>query len=209
MKIDFSLPKTILPFLKDKVDDYYLAGGTALAMFYYEHRESFDLDFFTTEKTFSATEVIGHMPDGWETDIVREGTIYGRLCGAQISFIAYPFFIPRVAPEHYGGIAILAPADIAVMKIVAISQRGRKRDFIDLFWYAMHSEPLQDVLLRLPDQYPIVAHDYHHILKSLVYFVDAEEDPMPKLLFTAEWKEVKRYFRREVPRVARHLLRLS
>ncbi|MBI4128310.1 MAG: nucleotidyl transferase AbiEii/AbiGii toxin family protein, partial [Parcubacteria group bacterium] len=69
--------------------------------------------------------------------------------------------------------------DIAVMKIIVISQRGRKRDFVDLYWYAQHVEPLGAVLERLPDQYPTVAHDYHHILKSLIYFADAEEDPMP------------------------------
>ncbi|MBI4089042.1 nucleotidyl transferase AbiEii/AbiGii toxin family protein [Candidatus Kaiserbacteria bacterium] len=187
---------------------WYLAGGTALTLVA-GHRVSVDLDFFTSEKTFPVASIVSRMPSGWETDIAREDTIYGRMHGAQVSFISYPFFIPRMPMRQYGSIAVLAPADIAVMKIVAISQRGRKRDFVDLFWYATHYEPLKDILLRLPDQYPLIAHDYHHILKSLLYFTDAEEDPMPRLLFDGNWNEMKQYFRREVPPAARSFLHLT
>ena len=147
-------------------------------------------------------------PD-WKTDNRREGTLYGTLCGAQVSFIAYPFFIPKEPFLRYGNVRILPKKDIAVMKIVAISQRGRKRDFIDLYWYSQHQEPLIDVIKRLPEQYPSVAHDYHHILKSLVYFTDAENDPMPQLNFSADWDEVKNFFRREVTDAAKELLRIS
>jgi len=37
----------VLKELAGKVDDFCLAGGTALSLFYFHHRESFDLDFFT------------------------------------------------------------------------------------------------------------------------------------------------------------------
>ena len=185
---------------------WYLAGGTALALAA-GHRASVDLDFFTPEKSFSLATMTGHLSmPGWTSDILQDDTIYGRLHGAQVSFIAYPFFIPRAPKRSYGSIVVLAPEDVAVMKIVAISQRGRKRDFVDLFWYCLHQEPLETVLKRLPDQYPSVAHDYHHILKSLTYFADAEEDPMPDLRFKAEWEEVKRYFLTEVSRAAKSLV---
>lgn len=185
---------------------WYLAGGTALALVA-GHRSSVDLDFFTPEGTFSIalmTERLS-MP-GWTTDILQDNTIYGRLHGAQVSFIAYPFFVPRAPKRQYGNVTVLAPADIAVMKIIAISQRGRKRDFVDMFWYCTHMEPLEAVLRRLPDQYPSVAHDYHHILKSLVYFADADEDPMPNLCSETDWKTVKRYFLNEVPKAMKTLV---
>lgn len=185
---------------------WYLAGGTALALSV-GHRASVDLDFFTQETSFSIASMTERFSiPGWTTDILREGTMYGRLHGAQVSFIAYPFFIPR-APKHpYGNVAVLAPEDIVVMKIIAISQRGRKRDFIDLFWYCTYREQLEKVLRCLPDQYPSAAHDYHHILKSLVYFADAEEDPMPNLHFETDWKTVKLYFLNEVPKVMQALV---
>ncbi len=37
-----------------------------------------------------------------------------------------------------------------------------------------------------------------HILKSLVYFSDAETEPMPDLLLPVRWNDVKEYFRTEV-----------
>lgn len=39
----------VLKALAGKLDGFYLAGGTALSLFYFHHRESYDLDFFTKE----------------------------------------------------------------------------------------------------------------------------------------------------------------
>lgn len=184
---------------------WYLAGGTALALVE-GHRQSLDLDFFLPGDNFRLAGLLGYFKGvDWVADIAQEKTIYGRLLGAKVSFIAYPFFLPKEI-VHYGTISILTPRDIAVMKIVAISQRGKKRDFFDLYWYCTHREPLIDVLKRLPAQYPTVAHNFHHIMKSLVYFTDAENDLMPQLFFSATWDHVKKFFTREVPRITRQLL---
>lgn len=189
-----------------KQTKWYLAGGTALAL-QVGHRTSVDLDFFTPQKDFSAGKLIGHFSDElWVTHIIREGTIYGQLHEAKVSFIAYPFFQPREPFQWYGSVRVLDPRDIAVMKIVAISQRGRKRDFVDLYWYCQHRERLGDVLSRLSDQYPTVAHNFHHIIKSLEYFDDAEADIMPELLFSATWTQIKKFFRQEVVKIAREKL---
>lgn len=192
-----------------KDSPWYLAGGTALAL-QMGHRSSVDLDFFTTEKDFSLAAMSEQFSkDIWIVDSMTEGTIYGKLYDAKVSFIAYPFFIPRNPKRKFGAVSILVPRDIAVMKIVAISQRGKKRDFVDLYWYCQHEESLEAVVGRLPDQYPTVAHDFHHILKSMMYFVDADIDPMPAVLFEISWEEVKRYFKREVPLLTKKLLGLS
>ena len=93
------------------------------------------------------------------------------------------------------------------MKIIAISQRGRKRDFFDLYWCAHNIEPLEKTIKRLKIQYPSVAHNYHHILKALVYFVDAESDPEPIIYFDATWKKVKSFFTKEIPIIADKIMR--
>lgn len=188
---------------------WYLAGGTALAL-QRGHRSSLDLDFFIPQADFELDSVLKHFSGKeWQTNIAKEGTIYGELLGAKVSFIAYPFFAPRCQYARYGSIKILQPRDIAVMKVIAISQRGRKRDFFDLYWCAKHIEPLGITVSRLEEQYSTVAHDFHHIIKSLTYFVDAESDPMPKILFSANWKEVKNFFQKEAIILSRQLLGLS
>ncbi len=190
-------------------DGWYLAGGTALAL-QVGHRQSVDLDFFLPQKTFVPNAVTNHFSGkSWEADIVQDGTVYGTVHRAKVSFIAYPFFIPALPKLKYGSVEILDKDDIAVMKVIAISQRGRKRDFIDLYWYVNNIASLISVIEKLPNQYPEVAHNFHHIIKSLTYFDDADKDPVPMLLFDVTWDKVKSYFRTQVPLAAKKLLHLG
>lgn len=187
---------------------WYLAGGSALAL-QTGHRRSFDLDFFSKKKNFDNDDFLQAFKrvKAWRITMNRKNTIYGELFKTKISFIAYPFFVPKQPFLRYGSVRLLAPPDIAVMKIIAISQRGRKRDFFDLYWCSHHVKPLEDIVRRLKVQYPALAHDYHHILKALVYFQDAEGDPEPVVHFDADWRRVKRFFTREIPAIADRLMR--
>lgn len=189
---------------------WYLAGGTALAL-QVGNRKSVDLDFFTTDRDFDKVELLNNFSGNteWKTTIDKKNTIYGEFYGAKVSFIAYPFFIPKQNFIQYGSIKVLSPIDIAVMKIIAVSQRGRKRDFFDLYWCAKNIESLDDLIKKLKVQYPSVAHDYHHILKSLVYFVDAESDPEPEIYFKSNWNEVKAFFEKEIPRITAEIIGLN
>ncbi len=206
--------KKALDFLSEQIwmenTNWYLAGGTALAL-QVSNRKSVDLDFFTRQKDFNANSLLAHFLENknWKTTIKKEGTIYGELFGAKVSFIAYPFFIPKQEMINYGYVKILKPLDVAVMKIIAISQRGRKRDFFDLYWCAKNIEPLENSIKRLKVQYPSIAHDYHHILKSLVFFEDAESDPAPEIYFKANWREVKNFFIKEAPAITAKLIDLE
>lgn len=186
---------------------WYLAGGTALAL-QVGHRKSVDLDFFIEKKDFDNSELLDNFlgNNEWKTIVNKKNTIYGELFKTKISFIAYPFFIPKQNFIRYGSIKILHPFDIAVMKIIAISQRGKKRDFFDLYWCAKNIEPMVNSIKRLKVQYPTVAHDYHHILKSLVYFNDAENDPAPEIYFKASWKDVKNYFKKEILNITNKII---
>lgn len=186
---------------------WYLAGGTALALSA-GHRVSVDLDFFTRDRDIDTTELINNVSRAgeWKTTMERKNTLYGELYGAKVSFIAYPFFIPKQEFIRYGMVSVLQPRDIGAMKIVAVSQRGRKRDFFDLYWCAHYIEPLEKIIRRLKVQYPSVAHDYHHILKALMYFEDAESDPSPEITFKASWGGVKKFFKKEIPRITTDLI---
>lgn len=52
----------VLNALAGKIDDFYLAGGTALGLFYFQHRLSVDLDFFTRNFDYQkVTEVVKYL----------------------------------------------------------------------------------------------------------------------------------------------------
>lgn len=196
------------PFLEA---DWYLAGGTALAL-QVGHRSSEDLDFFTSKKDFDIELLERLIPviGTWETTQTEKGTLYGTLHGASVSFIAYPFYRPSNNRVYCGTIHMLVPDDIMAMKIVAVSQRGKKRDFVDLYWYlAIHGASLPATIQRTLEQFPDRQHNLPHFIKSLTYFDDAEDDPMPALHFDANWETIKKYFQNEIPRIAKELLEIS
>lgn len=186
---------------------WYLAGGTALAV-QTGHRKSVDLDFFTTEKDFNEKQAENILNEAgiWVRTSISENTLYGEFNGSKISLIAYPFFKPRESMIKFGTISMVAPIDIAVMKIAAISQRGKKRDFFDLYWLCKHIKPLDEIVARVDKQHT-VKQNQTHILKSLVYFSDAEDDPDPEIFFEADWKKVKNFFKKEIPILANKLIR--
>ncbi|OHA16631.1 MAG: hypothetical protein A3C79_01430 [Candidatus Taylorbacteria bacterium RIFCSPHIGHO2_02_FULL_45_28] len=188
---------------------WYLAGGTALAL-QVGHCKSVDLDFFTTEKSFDekkAEETLS-MLGAWKTTSLSPGTIFGEIDGAKISLIAYPFVTFSKPFLKIGTVSLVRPEDIAAMKIVAICQRGKKRDFIDLYWISLHVQDLMKSIESAQLQYS-VKQNPSHVLKSLVYFEDAEDDPTPEIYFEVSWKVVKEFFRKEVQRITKSLINLA
>jgi len=141
----------------------------------------------------------------WITTSISRGTLYGEFFEGKISLISYPFFKSANPMSKFGSISLLAPFDIAVMKIIAISQRGKKRDFFDLFWLCQNVRPLNDFIANVDSQYNI-RQNPTHILKSLVYFEDAESDPAPDILFKADWKEVRDFFKKEVLNITKKII---
>lgn len=186
--------------------DWYLAGGTALAL-QAGHRRSVDLDFFTKRSKFDEKKIeeILSAKGEWITTAMSSGTLYGEFFGGKISLISYPFFKPTHPMVTFGNVSLLSPTDIAVMKIIAISQRGRKRDFFDLFWLCQNALSLNDIIVNVKSKYT-VRQNPAHILKSLVYFDDAENDPNPVVFFEADWDNVKTFFQKEIPMLTKKII---
>lgn len=76
----------VLDLLKDSVSEFYLAGGTALAL-ELGHRISIDLDFFSIN-SFSTQEIADRLKAKGLLEISSrdEGTLNGSLNGVKISF---------------------------------------------------------------------------------------------------------------------------
>jgi len=50
------------------------------------------------------------------------------------------------------------------------------------------------MLQCLSSKFPQRTINYYHIVESLVYFDDAEQEPMPRMLRPLEWQTAKNYF---------------
>lgn len=91
------------------------------------------------------------------------------------------------------------------MKLAAIAHRGLRRDFWDLHELITRGgvslDPALDAYLR---RFGKAEPDLYHVLRSLTFFDDAEQDAlMPAGLTVAHWKAVQPYFLTEAPAVLR------
>ena len=173
----------------DFISDFYLAGGTGLAL-QIEHRQSIDFDFFIpydfdTSQIIQSILSLGH----FELQNEEKNTINGILNHVRISFLGYKYNVINPFIYHRK-IKIAHELDIAAMKLSAISGRGNKKDFIDLY-FILKKYSLDTILRFYEKKYGKgLANDYH-LIKSLVYFADAEEQAMPKMIEQIEWERVK------------------
>ena len=173
-----------------------LAGGTGLA-FLLGHRVSVDLDFFRTDNmdVRRLHGVIGEYGD-YETMQEAEDTLTVLLQDTKLSFFCVkdPFLFPA---EPYSFFSIADIRDIALMKLAAISGRGSRKDFIDLYLILQNGPSLDEYFKLLPEKYDPRRLNTYHILKSLTYFDDAEAEPMTQMLIPFSWEECKSFFVRQ------------
>ena len=170
---------------------FYLGGGSGLAL-HLGHRQSDDLDFFS-RRSFRPELLARHLtslgvPEGLR---LGEGSLECWLGGFKLQFLYYPYrLLYTLHKTKYGPVA--DPRDIALMKLVAISQRGSKRDFIDLACFLRHypHTSLAELLALLGRKYGKINRAHH--LRALTYFADAESEPMPRMRWALDWAEVKK-----------------
>ncbi len=80
--------------------------------------------------------------------------------------------------------------DIACTKLQTIGMRGSKKDFVDLH-FLLKKFSLNKLFKLMQKKYQKINYSKAHILKSLVYFNDAEQQPMPRMHEDVSWDEVK------------------
>lgn len=197
-----TLPKTTRHYLellaqKGISKPFYLAGGTAVAL-HLGHRISVDFDFFTPE-SFD----VNYLEDELKTfseyrrERLAKDTLLGTLEDIRISFFRYRYNLLE-PPVSFLGTQILQLPDLAAMKIEAIGQRNVKRDFMDLYFIVHQAGiSIENALEYHKAKYTGLDINYGHIILSLGYFDEADDDAMPQMLKPAKWEEVKKYFQFE------------
>lgn len=178
-----------------KVNDvrkFYLSGGIALSL-QLGHRESEDLDFFT-ETIFQPLTLQKELSKfGVLKDVsIDEGTLNLFLNNIKLQFLYYPYSMLEELIE-WNGINLSSVMDIACTKLITVSDRGSKKDFVDLY-FILQQISLDALFKKLDDKYKNIQYNHLHILKSLVYFEDAQNQPMPRMRISTKWESVKDFF---------------
>ena len=178
----------------DFLRDYLLVGGTSLAL-QIGHRISVDLDLFA----FSDAEVspiLDQINDLGKIKIVNRSTTILNLFVDEIKvdFVSYRYNFIK-APILIDDLRLASLQDIAAMKLSAITGRGSRKDFIDLYFildYFSLPQLFEFYNSKFPDGTDFL------VFKSLTYFDDAEIEPMPKMIKPVKWDDVKNRIVQEV-----------
>lgn len=164
-----------------------LVGGTALAL-QLGHRQSVDLDFFgnvtaSLEELKEELSVFASVSPLSSSKLMR----FLIVDGIKVDIVNYPYdWIDSPVVEN--GIVLAGIKDIAAMKLSAITNRGTKKDFID-YYTLLKTYSLKELIGFYLEKYTDA--QLFTSLKSLTYFEDAEEDPMPKMTENLDWGAVK------------------
>lgn len=181
---------------------FYLAGGTAVAL-HLGHRRSDDFDWFVERFPHQPIDVASSLRSAvtdFAVDQIEDGTVIGTVRGVKTSLLAFPY--PRLAPLHdwqVRGVRVADVRDLATMKLLAVVQRGTKRDFVDLHALLEGGQRLSDMLADFAARFGVA--DPVSVLRALVYFEDAEPDPMPDMLTPVTWTAVRNRLEHEVDRL--------
>lgn len=194
-----TIDTTTLELLKklmcyDEFAQMRLVRGTALAL-QLGHRKSIDLDFFGkidfhniyTAKTFAHFNKVIILKSSKNINIFSIDDV-------KVDFVNYNY--PWLQSELIiDGLRLAGIEDIAAMKLAAITGRGSRKDFIDIY-FLLQQYDLKEMVSFYNKKY--FDGSEYMVLKSLTYFDDAEKDHDLDMIKNISWTEIKNHILKAV-----------
>ncbi len=178
-----------------------LVGGTALAL-QLGHRISIDLDFFG-DIDFSSIYTAKTFADFSKVIILKSSKNINifSIDDVKVDFVNYTY--PWLSNElNINGIRLASIEDIAAMKLAAVTGRGSRKDFIDIYFLLQQYDLKK--LIKFYNKKYFDGSEYM-VLKSLTYFADAEKESNIKMVQKIAWADIKKYILNEVRSYNREL----
>lgn len=179
-------------------NEFYLAGGTALAL-QLGHRLSVDLDYFSqTQSDIPAlAEPLRRALKAFAP--VLADSAWGNLVflagEVRVGFYGYGYDLVRPLLQTEAG-RLASVEDIALMKMDALLARASRKDFYDLYFIGRQI-PLRELFDMAAQKYPGVRDFEAQVVKHMAYFERAEQETPPQILEAVDWETVKDWFRKQ------------
>jgi len=126
--------KELLPLIRQFSREYYLAGGTAVAL-HIGRRRSIDFDLFkfsSVNHKKNIDKIAGsRLP--YEVTWRESGQMNVTVGDVKLTFLEYPF---HISPKRKFNNIIKIPEliDLAAMKAYALGRRSKWKDYVDLYF---------------------------------------------------------------------------
>lgn len=160
------------------------------------HRNSIDIDLFGKQE-IDSEEFINVLNTFGKTEVSKnsKNILITDVEGVKVDFVNYQYDLIE-KPLEINGIRLVSKKNIAAMKLNAIAGRGSKKDFIDL--YFLLNEFSSKQMLDFYNKKYFDGSEFM-VLKSLSYFEEANEQPLPQMMKTTfNWETCKQKIIEEV-----------
>ena len=140
--------KAILPHLESFTSDYYLVGGTAIAL-YLGHRKSIDFDLFTQGKIKPRLinawkEKLPYSPI--QTLFESGDEIHFIISDVKVTFMQFPYRIRCI--DSFYGLSIPSLLSLAGMKAFALNRRAKWKDYVDLYFIMKDHYSIKEIIKK-------------------------------------------------------------
>ena len=184
-------------------DDFYLAGGTALAL-QIGHRLSVDFDLFCDgliDRTL-LSKVKKIFTDFLVEPVINNPDELTAFVGqVKMTFLSYPF--PLVQPQvSVDGVRMLSVAEIGATKAYTIGRRGTYKDYVDLYFIiSEHHASLEEIIAMAERKF---RHEFNSRLftEQLLFMDDVLDYKIDFLKLPVAQEAITTFFRdriRELP----------
>jgi len=214
-KVKFTKPQQIIidEFKSDSYmrDNFYFTGGTALSVYYFGHRESEDLDFFTEQYLpkelvqqfvskiaskhklkFNLREIEGF------NNILVYNIDFNELGEVKIDFNSYPY-LQIEERQLMEGIKVDSLWDIGTNKLQTITQRTEVKDFVD-FYFLLQKFTIWDLMYGVETKFKM---KIDPVLIGEVYMKIEDFTVLPKMLVPLTLPQLQRFFKRQSRQLAK------
>lgn len=188
--------------------NFYFTGGTALSAVYLQHRYSEDLDFFS-QQAFD-NDIIFNLMEEWKSiydftfvSEFREVVYVFNLTFkngemVKVDFGKYPY--KQVEKEGmFEGISVDSLLDIAINKLLTITQRTNVKDFVDLY-FLLKDFTIWDLMEGVRVKFNMKSDPF--ILAT--DFLKVEDfNYLPEMVKPLSLDQLKAYFRKRAKEIGR------
>ena len=203
---------TFTPFQKLVFDEFsrveklrkqfYFGGGTALSVFYLQHRYSDDLDYLSEIEFDKNTviEFVNHLSKKLSITIKitkKKTVLWFELRKdnqlLKIDFITFPY--PRIEKgDIYQGVVIDSAQDIAANKLLVMNLETNPKDYVDMYFLLKEKFTIWDIIYTVEAKFKLRL----DLIALGSDFLEAEKlEFLPRMHKPLDLGELKKFFRQK------------
>lgn len=186
----------------NKFPEFYLVGGTALAL-QIGHRISVDFDlFFDNDIPSGLLRKVRRVFNGSQVKVELDHSeqLIVKIDGIKIDFVRYKFPI-ILGTIKFHGINLVQVPEIAVMKAHTLSYRGTFKDYVDFYFILKEKHTTLENIKKIAEKKYKEDFNFRLFLEQLLYLEDIKPEEIEFLKEKATKEEMRKFFEKEIKKI--------